>query len=186
MTTFAILVFGAGLALGLVVAAAVWGFARTAMAQSHSQLAGREMSEARLQQALSDAQQERARHGAELDAERKAAAGKLALLQDAEAKLREAFSALSSEALRQNNDSFLALARTSLSEFQQSARADLDGRQKAIEELVQPLKQSLTQVDAKLQQVEQTRIGSHAALTEQLRSLGVAQQTLQTETGRLV
>lgn len=186
MTTFSILVFGAGLALGLVVAAAVWGFARTAMAQSHSQLAGREVSEARLQQALSGAQQERARLGAELEAERKAAAGKLALLQDAEAKLREAFSALSSEALRQNNDSFLALARTSLSEFQQSARADLDGRQKAIEELVQPLKQSLTQVDAKLQQVEQTRIGSHAALTEQLRSLGVAQQTLQTETGRLV
>ena len=186
MTTFSILVFGAGLALGLIVAAAVWGFARTAMAQSHSQLAGREMSEARLQQALSGAQQERARLGAELEAERKAAAGKLALLQDAETKLREAFSALSSEALRQNNDSFLALARTSLSEFQQSARADLDGRQKAIEELVQPLKQSLTQVDAKLQQVEQTRIGSHAALTEQLRSLGVAQQTLQTETGRLV
>jgi DNA recombination protein RmuC len=186
VTTFAILVFGAGLALGLVVAAAVWGFARTAMAQSNSQLAGRELSEARLQQALSGAQQERARLGAELDAERKAAAGKLALLHDAEAKLREAFSALSSEALRQNNDSFLALARTSLSEFQQSARADLDGRQKAIEELVQPLKQSLTQVDAKLQQVEQTRIGSHAALTEQLRSLGVAQQTLQTETGRLV
>jgi DNA recombination protein RmuC len=179
-------VFGAGLALGLVVAAAVWGFARIAMAQSHSQLAGREISEARLQEALSAAQQERARLGAELDAERKAAAGKLALLQDAEAKLREAFSALSSEALRQNNDSFLALARTSLSEFQQSARADLDGRQKAIEELVQPLKQSLTQVDAKLQQVEQTRIGSHAALTEQLRSLGIAQQTLQTETGRLV
>jgi DNA recombination protein RmuC len=172
--------------LGLVVAAAVWGFARTAMAQSHSQLAGREIAEARLQQALSVAQQERARLGAELEAERKAAAGKLALLQDAEAKLREAFSALSSEALRQNNDSFLALARTSLSEFQQSARADLDGRQKAIEELVQPLKQSLTQVDAKLQQVEQTRIGSHAALTEQLRSLSVAQQTLQTETGRLV
>lgn len=186
MTTFPILLFAAGLALGLVVAAAVWGFARAAMAQGHSQLAARELSENRLQHALSDAQQERARLGAELEAERRAAAGKLALLQDAEAKLRDAFSSLSSEALRQNNDSFLALARTSLSEFQHGARADLDGRQKAIEELVQPLKLSLTQVDAKLQQVEQTRIGSNAALTEQLRSLNVSQQTLQTETGRLV
>ena len=186
MTTFPILLFAAGLALGLVVAAAVWGFARAAMAQGHSQLAARELSENRLQHALSDALQERARLGAELEAERRAAAGKLALLQDAEAKLRDAFSALSSEALRQNNDSFLALARTSLSEFQHGARADLDGRQKAIEELVQPLKLSLTQVDAKLQQVEQTRIGSNAALTEQLRSLNVSQQTLQTETGRLV
>lgn len=186
MTAFPILLFAAGLALGLVVAAAVWGFARAAMSQGHSQLAARELSENRLQHALSDALQERARLGAELEAERRAAAGKLALLQDAEAKLRDAFSALSSEALRQNNDSFLALARTSLSEFQHGARADLDGRQKAIEELVQPLKLSLTQVDAKLQQVEQTRIGSNAALTEQLRSLNVSQQTLQTETGRLV
>jgi DNA recombination protein RmuC len=119
-------------------------------------------------------------------AERKAAGASLALLHDAESKLREAFSALSSEALRQNNQSFLALAKTSLSEFQQTARLDLDGRQKAIEDLVQPLKESLTLVDAKLHQVEQTRVGSHSALTEQLRSLHLAQQTLQTETGRLV
>jgi DNA recombination protein RmuC len=186
VTAFSIAMFGAGLALGLVVAAAVWGFARAAMAQSLAQVKTREAAESRLQLALSDAQQERARLGAELDAERSAAAGKLALLQDAEAKLREAFSSLSSDALRQNNDSFLALARASLSEFQHGARADLDGRQKAIEDLVQPLRLSLTEVDAKLQQVEHTRVGSHAALTEQLRSLNLAQQTLQTETGRLV
>jgi DNA recombination protein RmuC len=186
VTLLSILSFGAGLALGLVAAAAVWAATRTTLTQIQRQLEAREASEERLQRALSEAQQERARLGAELEAERKAAAGKLALLEDAEAKLRDAFSSLSSAALRQNNDSFLALARASLSEFQQSARTDLDGRQKAIEELVQPLKLSLTQVDAKLQQVEQTRIGSHAALTEQLRSLNLAQQTLQTETGRLV
>jgi DNA recombination protein RmuC len=186
VTLLSILSFGAGLALGLVAAAAVWAATRTTLTQIQRQLEAREASEERLQRALSEAQQERARLGAELEAERKAAAGKLALLEDAEAKLRDAFSSLSSAALRQINDSFLALARASLSEFQQSARTDLDGRQKAIEELVQPLKLSLTQVDAKLQQVEQTRIGSHAALTEQLRSLNLAQQTLQTETGRLV
>ena len=172
--------------LGLVVALAVWTFARSAMAQTQGQLAAREAALARLQQDLSTAQQDRARLGAELVAERNASGASLALLHDAESKLRDAFSALSSEALRQNNQSFLALARTSLSEFQQTARIDLDGRQKAIEELVQPLKESLTQVDAKLQQVEQTRVGSHSALTEQLRSLHLAQQGLQTETGRLV
>lgn len=186
MTASSLLFFASGLAIGLLVAAAVWGFARTAMAQTVTRLAARDESESRLQQALSEAQQDRARLGAELEAGRRSASEKLLLLQDAEAKLRDAFASLSSEALRRNNDSFLALARTSLSEFQQTARADLDGRQKAIEDLVQPLKASLTQVDAKLQQVEQTRAGSAAALTEQLRSLGVAQQTLQTETGRLV
>jgi DNA recombination protein RmuC len=181
-----IVLFAAGVTLGLVIALAVWGFARSAMAQTHGQLAAREAALARLQQDLSAAEQDRARLGAELVAERNAAGARLALLQDAESKLREAFSALSSEALRQNNQSFLALAKTSLSEFQQTARLDLDGRQKAIEDLVQPLKESLTLVDAKLHQVEQTRVGSHSALTEQLRSLHLAQQTLQTETGRLV
>lgn len=184
--TFPLILFAAGLLVGLAVAAAVWGFARSAMAQVLGQLTAQQQAGARLQEALSAAQQDRARLGAELAAERTASAGKLALLQDAEAKLRDAFASLSSDALRLNNDAFLTLARTSLSEFQQTARTELDGRRQAIEDLVAPLKTSLSQVDAKLQQVEQTRAGSHAALTEQLRALGAAQQTLQTETGRLV
>ena len=128
----------------------------------------------------------RARLEAELAAERKSAIEKLTLLQDAESKLREAFAALSSDALRRNNQSFLELARTSLAEFQQTARHDLDGRQKAIEELVQPLKESLSKVGGKLEEVEKNRVGTQSALTEQLRSLHQAQQSLQTETGRLV
>jgi DNA recombination protein RmuC len=128
----------------------------------------------------------RARLEAELAAERRTASDKLTLLKDAEEKLREAFAALSSDALRQNNQSFLDLAKTSLAEFQKTARMDLDGRQKAIEDLVQPLKESLTKVDGKLQEVEKNRVGTASALTEQLRSLHQAQHSLQVETGRLV
>ena len=156
------------------------------VADLQAQLATREALLARTSGHLADAQQDRARLDAELEAERRTAAEKLLVLQQAETKLREAFAALSSEALRQNNQSFLELAKTSLVEFQQAARMDLDGRQKAIEELIQPLKESLTQVDGKLQQVEQNRIGTQSALSEQLRALLHAQQTLQTETSRLV
>jgi DNA recombination protein RmuC len=123
---------------------------------------------------------------AELAAERRTAAEKLTLLRNAETKLRDAFAALSAEALRQNNQSFLDLARTSLSEFQRSAKLDLDGRHKAIADLVQPLKESLTRVDVKLQEAERNRVGTQSALTEQLRALHQAQHTLQVETGRLV
>lgn len=151
-----------------------------------AQLAARESVHSGVQRDLATSQEDRARLVAGRDAERKAAVEKLELLRDAETKLRDAFQSLSSEALRQNNQSFLELARTSLSEFQQTARLDLDGRHKAIEDLVLPLKESLTQVDAKLQQVELNRIGTHSALTEQLRSLHQAQHTLQVETGRLV
>src|ERR1700690_3315942 len=47
----------------------------------------------------------------ELEMERKAAAEKLGVLDDAQKKLREAFSALSAEALRTNNQQFMDLAK---------------------------------------------------------------------------
>ena len=165
------------LALGLLLALGVWFVMR---AQTE-----REVAVVRAQ-LVAELASTRARLEAELAAERRATADKLTLLKDAEVKLREAFAALSSDALRQNNQSFLDLAKTSLAEFQQTARIDLDGRQKAIADLVQPLKDSLTKVDGKLQEVEKNRVGTASALTEQLRSLHQAQQTLQVETGRLV
>jgi DNA recombination protein RmuC len=126
------------------------------------------------------------RLGAELDHERRGAAEKLALLAEAESKLRDAFQSLSAEALRQNNQSFLDLARTSLGEFQRTAAADLESRRQAIGELVGPVRESLEKVDAKLQAVERDRVGAYASLSEQVRSLVQTQQQLQTETSKLV
>jgi DNA recombination protein RmuC len=140
----------------------------------------------RLAQDLAAARTHQARLEAALEGERRNAAEKLSLLQQADVKLREAFAALSAEALRQNNQSFLELARTSLGEFQQGAAAELQSRQQAIAELVAPLRESLKAVDGKLQQVEQNRTGTQSAIAEQLRALATAQHSLQTETGRLV
>jgi DNA recombination protein RmuC len=128
---------------------------------------------------------EKAGLAAALEAERRASSEKIALLQNAETKLRDAFSTLSSEALRANSESFLHLARTSLGEFQKTATMDLDGRQKAIDALVQPLRESLMKVDAKLQDVDRGRATSQAQLSEQLRSLTQAQQVLHGETSKL-
>ena len=130
--------------------------------------------------------QERAALAASLEAERRSAADKVALLKDAESKLRDAFAALSADALKQNTESFLQLARTSLGEYQKAATMDLDGRHKAIETLVEPLRESLKNVDTKLNEVERGRATTEAQLSEQLRSLGQAQQVLHSETSRLV
>lgn len=129
--------------------------------------------------------QEKAALAASLEAERRSTADKIALLKEAESKLRDAFAALSADALKQNSESFLQLARTSLGDFQRSATMDLEGRSKAIEALVQPLRESLTRVDTKLNEVERGRASSQAQLSEQLRSLTQAQQGLHTETSRL-
>ncbi|MCA1561373.1 MAG: DNA recombination protein RmuC [Acidobacteria bacterium] len=176
----------AGLALGLGVGTVMWVVAlRRRSAELRGELAAREEALARLHQDLASAREAGARLGAELAAHRQSSAEKLAVLQGAEARLREAFSALSSDALKQNNESFLQLARASLGEFQKTASMDLDGRHKAIETLVLPLRDSLTKVDTKLQEVERGRATSQAQLSEQLRSLTQSQQVLQSETSRL-
>jgi DNA recombination protein RmuC len=176
----------AGLALGLLMSALVWSLMQARRAvELRAQLAARENAVMQLQKDLGAAREECVRVVAQLDATRAASAEKLALLQGAESRLRDAFSALSSEALKQNNESFLQLARTSLGEFQRAAATDLEGRHKAIESVVQPLRESLTRVDSKLQEVERGRASGQAQLAEQMRALTQAQQMLQAETGRL-
>ena len=121
----------------------------------------------------------------ELEHEREAAKEKLALLDDAQRRLSETFQALSAEALRRNNTSFLELANTSLERFQESAKGDLEKRQAAITELVKPVRESLDKVDAKIQEIEKTRAGAYEALTTQVRTMMEAQGQLRTETHQL-
>jgi DNA recombination protein RmuC len=175
----ALAAFTAGLFAGLVVAAAVWAVSRSAMARTEAERAARDAALATARNELSLSLQQRARLDAELEAERKTSAAK-------ETSLRETFAALSHDALERNNRAFLDLAQTKLGEFQQTARIDLDGRHKAIADLVQPLKDSLARVDGTLQEVEKDRAGSSAKLDEQLRALAHTHQSLQLETNKLV
>ncbi len=114
------------------------------------------------------------------------ARARLAAFTDAQTHVRDAFAALSADALQRNNRMFLDLARASLGEFQKQATTDLDSRQRSIAEALQPVKESLARVDAQLQEVEKQRVGAYAAVTEQLTALARTQQSLQTETGNLV
>lgn len=118
--------------------------------------------------------------------ERRAAEEKLALLNDAQQKLGDAFKALSSDALKSNNQSFLELAKTALGKFQEGAQTDLTTRQKAIDDLVKPLKDSLEKVDGKIAAIEKDRTSAYSTLTEQVKSLATTQVQLQTETANLV
>jgi DNA recombination protein RmuC len=121
-----------------------------------------------------------------LEEERETAAEKLALLNEAQQKLSDAFKALSAEALRNNNQSFLELARLTLEKVQEGAKGDLEKRQVAIEELVKPLKESLEKVDFKIGELEKARTTAYVSLAEQIKSLGSTQMQLQSETANLV
>ncbi len=120
------------------------------------------------------------------ETERLAAVEKLAIIEQAQEKLSSAFQALSAEALKSNNQAFLELAKTSLERFQEGAKVDLEQRQKSIDDLVKPLKESLTNVDSKIQDLEKERISAYSGLKEQITALASGQTNLQQETQNLV
>ncbi|MEO7218042.1 MAG: DNA recombination protein RmuC, partial [Gemmatimonadaceae bacterium] len=122
---------------------------------------------------------------AQLEAERRSNQDKVLVIEQAEDRLREAFQSMGAEALRQNSESFLQLARTSLSEMQQSTSSDLELRQQAISELVSPIKETLEKMDGTIQKVELARVGSYESLVEQLRSMSESQRELTGRTKQL-
>jgi DNA recombination protein RmuC len=101
-------------------------------------------------------------------------------------ELSDSFRALSADALARNTQAFLELANSALARTQEAARGDLEKRQQAVAELVNPVRASLEKVDARIQDLEKSRVGAYAALHEQVRSLLETQQQLRSETGRLV
>jgi len=99
---------------------------------------------------------EAARLGAELAAARQTADEQRALLVASQTQVREAFAALSKDALRENRVDFL-----------QNAEA-----------LFQPVRETLDRVRAQMTDVDKAREGSFQAVTTELRSLARAQEQL--------
>lgn len=123
---------------------------------------------------------------AKLTAERRSSEEKLMVLDEARQKLSDAFKALSADALKSNNQAFIELARANLEKFQDSAKTDMEVRQRAVNDLVKPLKESLDRVDNKILELEKSRVNAYATLTEQLKSLSATQSLLHNETSNLV
>jgi DNA recombination protein RmuC len=154
------------------------------------QLATQNADLARLQQAHTDVLTAKARLESTLEAERKTSDEKITFLtragERASEDLRNAFKALASDALKSNNSSFLVIAEETLKRFQSQARGDLDARQKAVADLVAPVRESLSKVDAQIQQMEVARGDAYGELRAQVQSLITTQKELQSQTGSLV
>lgn len=132
-----------------------------------------------LERNLLDASQEKAALAARLDEAENRRREQAALIEKFEARLRDAFGALSREALDKNNETFLSLAKTKFGELQQGAAAELEAKKTAVDSLVKPIGDTLGKMDAALAAAERSRMQDHA-------SFSAVQQTLAETTGRLV
>lgn len=103
-----------------------------------------------------------------------------------QAELTTVFRALSADALRTSNEEFLQLATAKLEGFQREAKGDLEQRQKAVEQLVAPLKDSLAKMDTQVQSLEASRRQAYGSLSKQVELLAQSQERLRTETASLV
>ena len=178
------LLFGAVIAWLALRSRAATLHARLSFAQN--ELAAQKADLARLLEAHTELVASKARLESALELERKTAPEKIELLARANEELRNAFKAMASDALRSNNLSFLELAKTSLERFQSEAKGDLDARQKAVADMVAPVRESLNKVDSQIQQIEKERGQAYGALHAQVQSLITTQKELQSETGNLV
>ncbi len=101
-------------------------------------------------------------------------------------QLADRFRALSAQALDQSTRTFLEIAEGKLGAASAKATGELDNRKAAVEQLVQPLRDTLARVESQLREAEAARRSSHAALSEQV---AIARQTsdqLRTQTQALV
>ncbi|WP_331021929.1 DNA recombination protein RmuC [Longimicrobium sp.] len=123
---------------------------------------------------------------AELRQERTLAAEKVKLLAEAEQRFKEAFQALSAEALKSSSTSFLQLATERFGRLHILSQKDLEQRHQAIDALVKPMAESLAKVDAKIDEVEKKRVEADGTLSAHLQSMQQMQSQLNTETANLV
>jgi len=121
-----------------------------------------------------------------LDYERRSAAERVALVEQSQQRLAETFQALSARALDGASRQFLELATARLDEAGTRARGDLDTRRAAVENLVTPLRETLTRMEERLRELETARTEAYATLVEQVRATREASDALRTQTAQLV
>lgn len=130
--------------------------------------------------------EENARLQAELDAERRASIEKGIALEQVRENLAGTFSTMASEALKHNSGEFLRLAQENLKQFHIQAQGELVQREKAVENLVKPIREALEKTERQIQEMEKSRAEAYGSLSKHLESMAEAHRALQGETRNLV
>jgi len=106
--------------------------------------------------------------------------------ETARSQLTTAFSELANQSLKSNSENFLRLAKEKLGAQQDQANRDLGDREKAIEDLVKPIRDSLQASQKQITELEKTRSEAYGGIKSQLEAMQLSQHSLTQETQNLV
>ena len=109
----------------------------------------------------------------------------LALAQ-AEERLAASFGRLANDTLAQHSETFLRLARESLGKHHERAKAELGERERSVEQMVKPIREALERTHEQISAIEKARHESFGNIRAQLEAMTASQDTLRSETQRLV
>ena len=101
-------------------------------------------------------------------------------------RLRAGFDSVAGDALRDNSQVFLQLARQVLGQQQETAVNSLAEREKAVAAMMTPLREALTRTHEQIARIENERAESFGALRNSIENVTLGQQALQRETRSLV
>ncbi len=135
---------------------------------------------------LSEAQVRIAETLTRLSESEKAALEKLELMARAETSMKDAFQALSMDALDKSRAAFLDQAHATFGQFRESALKDFAAKETTFAQLVSPIRESLSKFEAHVREIEQKRGEAYSGLTEQFASFKEGQTLLRGETEKLV
>ncbi|MGD8842699.1 MAG: DNA recombination protein RmuC [Gammaproteobacteria bacterium] len=96
------------------------------------------------------------------------------------------FKSLAGDVLRASSSEFLKLAETNFKVLHSRANGELEQRERAVENLVKPIREALDKTDQHIRRMDREREAAFGSLTEHLRLVAQAQQQLQSETRNLV
>ncbi|HYE77030.1 MAG TPA: DNA recombination protein RmuC, partial [bacterium] len=106
-------------------------------------------------------------------------------LAETQTQFREAFASLAGQTLETTTGQFLTQAEEKFKALQDLVSKDLEGRQRSIEEVLAPVKDTLKQLDEKTHRLETERADRLGRLDSQLSSLAESHLSLSRETRKL-
>ncbi|HZW59533.1 MAG TPA: DNA recombination protein RmuC, partial [Woeseiaceae bacterium] len=109
-----------------------------------------------------------------------------AAFEAATGRLAQSFSELANRSLRSNSENFLRLAEQNLSAHQERAKRELSEREKAVENLVKPIRDALHDAGKQISELEKSRSEAYGSIRAQLEAMQLSQKSLAQETQNLV